>query len=53
GTFDGCIHYSFVEDSTDLTGFEVDYWVKSGVGIIKATTIPGFEALELVEVNIP
>ncbi len=53
GTFDGCIHYRFVENSTDLTGYETDYWVKSGVGIIKATTVPGFGAIELLSYTLP
>jgi hypothetical protein len=48
GTFDGCIHYEIIEDSTDLQGFKAEYWLKSGVGMIKATVIPGFGGIELV-----
>ena len=48
GTFDGCIHYEIIEDSTDLQGFKAEYWLKSGVGMIKATVIPGFGGVELV-----
>lgn len=53
GTIDHCIHYKFVENSTDLSNFNVDYWIKSGVGMVKATVIPGFDALELVSVTLP
>lgn len=53
GKFDGCIHYKIVEDSNDLQGYEAEYWLKSGVGMIKATVIPGFDAMELVSYDIP
>lgn len=53
GIIDGCIHYRFVENSTDLSDFGVDYWVKDHIGIVKATTVPGFEALELVDYVLP
>ncbi len=53
GTIEGCIHYRFVENSTDLSDFGVDYWVKDHIGIVKATTVPGFEALELVDYVLP
>ena len=53
GTIEHCIHYRFTENSTDLTNFDTDYWIKSGVGMIKATTIPGFDAMELVSVTLP
>ena len=53
GTIAHCIHYRFTENSSDLTGFVTDYWIKSGTGMVKATTIPGFDALELVSVSLP
>gem|GEM_PF-2368131 len=53
GKFDGCIHYKIVEDSSDLQGYEAEYWLKSGIGMVKATVIPGFDAMELVSYEIP
>jgi hypothetical protein len=31
-----------------LTDYESDYWVKSGLGLVRATSIPGFDNCDLV-----
>jgi hypothetical protein len=31
-----------------MQGYKAEYWLKSGVGMIKATVIPGFGGMELV-----
>ncbi|MBI5501225.1 MAG: hypothetical protein HY907_13345 [Deltaproteobacteria bacterium] len=53
GTVDGCIHYHLVTNSSDLTDYASDYWVKSGLGLVKATSIPGFDNCELVSAALP
>ena len=51
GTVKGCLHYHLVVSAGDLQGWATDYWVKSGIGLVKATSIPGFDEVELVAVQ--
>lgn len=55
GTVSDCIHIHFEQRSSDMGDFvlESDWWVKSGIGLIKATEIPGFCGLELKAVHLP
>jgi len=53
GTVSDCIHIRFEQRSTDLgdTVLESNWWVKSGIGLIKATEVPGYCGLELKAVH--
>lgn len=55
GSVTDCIHIQFEQRSSDMGEFvlESHWWVKSGIGLIKATEIPGFCGLELKSVQFP
>lgn len=55
GTVTGAIHIHFEQRSSDMGDFvlQSDWWVKSGIGLIKATEVPGFCGLELKSVKFP
>ena len=51
GSVKGCLHYHLVVSAGDLQGWAADYWLKSGIGLIKATSIPGFDEVDLLGVK--
>lgn len=53
GTVHDCIHIRFEQSSSDMGDYvlESNWWVKSGIGLVKATEIPGYCGLELKAVH--
>lgn len=48
GSVKDCLLYHLVITAGDLKDWAADFWVKSGVGLVKATSIPGFDEVTLV-----
>jgi len=46
GTVDGCIHLQ-IEQSEGGGSWGIEWWLKEGIGLVKATEMPGFCGLEL------
>jgi len=53
GTVADCQHIRLEQRSSDMPGYVLttDWWVKTGIGMVKATEVPGWCALELKSVT--